>query len=283
MTYSQLHELLGSMMKGNALTQQPMHLGDPQHILFATKSTAAGLASLLANVVKISGACVTLDKGLSNGIADGDQFRLYPPSAVYCGLITGDGPAAPVVKPTIVSVCLPEADPDAAFRRIHQDWSSYIHSTLPLDLQFDSLIDEADFSVDTGPDGRILRFRDWEKRHIPYLPSIPANGPGNVKQLMGLLKHLSSYQLLAEAGQTSTRSRTPRYHFELLKEKPDKDVNQKAVASWRVSFKNLEDKPLYVTILDLGPAYGVQRIYPGQYASSQEIKGKTDIPPRGYP
>ncbi|RYP00780.1 hypothetical protein DL764_006414 [Monosporascus ibericus] len=316
MTYSQLYGLLGSMMKDNALTQQPMHLGDPQRILFATKSAEAGSAGLLANVVKISGACVTLDKGLSNGISDGDQFRLYPPSAAYCGLITEDDPAAPVVKindpkdlestatpyrevpgslidvevgwfarlskrakPTIVSVCLPEADPDAGFERIRQDWSSYIDSTLPLDLRFDSRIDEADFFVNTGPDGRILQFRDREKRYIPHLPSIPANGPGNVKQLMGLLKHLSSYKLLAEAGQTSTRSRPPRYHFELLEEKTDKDINPKAVASWRVSFKNLEDRPLYVTILNLGPAYGIQHIYPGPYASSQEIKGKTDIPP----
>jgi len=71
-------------------------------------------------------------------------------------------------------------------------------------------------------------------------------------------------------------SRPPPHEFELVNAPPDPD-NSKSLGARRIKFKNLHTLPLYITIINIGPDYGVPEIFPGTYASTQEVLPESEI------
>jgi hypothetical protein len=53
--------------------------------------------------------------------------------------------------------------------------------------------------------------------------------------------------------------------------------DEECLSSWRIRFKNLHTHPVYITILNLSPAYGVHQIFPGQGSSSVAVDTGREI------
>jgi hypothetical protein len=74
-----------------------------------------------------------------------------------------------------------------------------------------------------------------------------------------------------------TASSVPRYEFEILKDEIEEGDNE-SLAAWRIQFKNLHKQVLYVTIFNLGPAYGIHQIFPDDNSSSAAVDPMDEIP-----
>ncbi|KAJ5220854.1 uncharacterized protein N7469_009741 [Penicillium citrinum] len=94
--------------------------------------------------------------------------------------------------------------------------------------------------------------------------------------MIGLLKHLHIYQLVLDASSVDV-SQPPPHEFKLVNATPDPD-NPRSLGVRRIKFKNLHTLPVYITIINIGPAYGVHEIFPGTYASTQEVDPGSEIP-----
>jgi hypothetical protein len=313
-TYERLQGVLkAEIQSADDVEQQPRYLGDPTRILFSADILEDGARRLRANVIEKTSNSVTLNKGLSSSIAVGDQFQLFSPSQSFMGLVTADHSSAVEVEimsaedskakailygeeatsllgvgigwigqlskraqPAIVHIRLPEMDPDAR-QRLEQDWPSYVDPRMPVDLDFSNPVNRVAFSVDVNQG--IFQVRDEDGRHMPHLPRVYADGPSNVQQLMGLLHHLCSYRLVANIPCSKSAS-APYYDFEI---EPIDHSKKEAgtLGAWRVRFKNRHDGPLYVTILNLSPAYGIQMLFPRKDNGSHEVERGTEIEDRG--
>lgn len=310
-TYRNLLSVLQAKMKSNGLSQQPAQLGDSNHIIFSPNSLDISTFPLMANVTKVFGSTITLSKGKTSSIAVGDRFCLCSPSEVHLGLrvaksttpieikirvaddfdssgapCDGQSPSLKDVKPgwfaqlsgrskpTIINLRLP----DAILNHMSETIRHYLDSAPLLDVKFNSLIDYADFTVTVDKHGG-FQFQDRKGnylRNLPHVVSDNKENPDNAKQLIGLLKHLDIYQLVLDASSADDRQ-PPPHEFELVNAEPDPE-NPKSLGACRIKFKNLHANPLYITIVNIGPAYGVHEIFPGAYASTQEVDPGSEIP-----
>jgi hypothetical protein len=313
-TYERLQGVLkAEIQSADDVEQQPRYLGDPNRILFSADILEDGARHLRANVIEKTSNSVTLNKGLSTSIAVGDQFQLFSPSQSFMGLVTADRSSAVEVEissvedlkakavlygeeatsllgvdigwigqlskraqPAIVYIRLPEMDSDAR-QRLEQNWPSYVDPRMPVDLHFSKPVNRVAFSVDVNQG--IFQVRDEDGRHMPHLPRVYADGPSNVQQLMGLLHHLCSYRLVANIPCSKSAS-APYYDFKIEPTDHNKK-DARTLGAWRVRFKNRHHGPLYVTILNLSPAYGIEMLFPRKHNGSHEVERGTEIEDRG--
>ncbi|KAF5716214.1 hypothetical protein FMUND_6454 [Fusarium mundagurra] len=312
-TYGQLLNVVEVEFKSNAvsLDQKPMHLGERDRILFATEALSNSSRGM-ANVISKDQNSVTLNKGSSKQVTVGDSFLLYPPSQVYLGLFTDDTSGTEIcitsvkdfestaivapnssgslnsvetgwfarlnwrVNRKTVHVQLPLDDNHDALNRIQKEWKKYVDPYAPYDLVFTPPVIDADFAMYVD-ENQNFRLRDKAKEEMTLLPLISAYSDNNVEELMGLLNHLSSYQLVADIAQGSG-GRRPNFEYG-IEEAPKDEQNPESLGSWRFWFKNLSSTPLYVTIIALGPAYRINEVFPFEFAPSSEIAGKEEFPP----
>ncbi|RSL48831.1 hypothetical protein CEP53_009407, partial [Fusarium sp. AF-6] len=309
-TYGQLQSVLNAEMEARSaeLGQTPMHLGNRDRIIFANTALSTELRGL-ANVVDKSQDSVTLNRGSSRQVQVGDRFLLYPPSQVYLGLITADDSAGREVEITrtrvLESTAIIIPDSSGSLDSIQTGWFARLSSRLirktvhvqlppdddspalhrlrrlevnpdaPFKLVFTPPAEDADFTVRIGED-RTFLIEDKEKDAMTTLPLISAYGERNLPQLMGLLNRLSFYQFLLETT-TGSGGQRPSYEFSLEKAAPDEE-NPESLDGWKISFKNKSPATLYLTILTLGPAYGIQELFPNGFASSTEVAPMEEIP-----
>lgn len=313
--------LTAKMQSVDDVTQHPKYFGEENRVVFSADVVKGGGRYLRASVIQKNKGSLTLNKGLASSIAVGDRFLLFSPSQSFMGLVTADyggavevevsrveGSRAIVVPydsgqttasiqsvhpgwvaqlykratPVVVRVSLPKRMDPHAEKRLRERWHSYIDPCMPVALQFGRESNKPAFSVDVSqPDG-IFRVRDEDARPprpILHLPRVEAEGPENVEQLMGLLHHLCTYRLVAKIP-TSKSSMSPRYDFEVESVSHDKD-SAYSLGAWKVRFRNRHTQPLYVTILNLTPAYGVSMSFPGKHDSTEELGPGDEIEDRG--
>jgi Caspase domain len=314
-TYGRLQEVLEAKCKSK-LKQQPMHLGDRSRVIFGTTKSTIDSTNFLANIIETSEKTVTLNKGSASTIGVGDKFRIYHPSQSYLGILNpkavavaevfvssvselrckatllDDGPGAlQSVKAgwlaqlssrgeaTIVNFLLPEArgnsSINATVERLQQDWHSHANAYTPLIIQLNAPDPKAELTVGLDQND-LFQFRDRNGNHMPYVPAPRADGSFSTRQMTSLLQHLCFYQLAAGMN-SPTASSVPRYEFEILKDEIEEGDNE-SLAAWRIQFKNLHKQVLYVTIFNLGPAYGIHQIFPDDNSSSAAVDPMDEIP-----
>jgi len=108
------------------------------------------------------------------------------------------------------------------------------------------------------------------------IPTLRADTPGITKILMSLLQHLNSYQTLATL-KSPTTTRSLSHEFEIMEDQVEAG-DEESLSSWRIRFKNLHTLPVYITILNLSPAYGVHQILPDQGFSNVAVDAGREIP-----
>ncbi|KAF4503123.1 hypothetical protein FAGAP_678 [Fusarium agapanthi] len=171
---------------------------------------------------------------------------------------------------------LPPNDNHDALNRLQEEWKKYVDPYAPYDLVFIPPVIDANFTVYVD-ENHNFRLRDKAKEEMTLLPLISAYSDNNVEELIGLLNHLSSYQLVADITQGSG-GRRPNLEYGIEEASRD-DQNPASLGSWRFWFKNLSRATLYVTIIALRPAYRINEVFPFEFASSSEIAAKEEFPP----
>ncbi|KAH0840714.1 hypothetical protein AYO21_00633 [Fonsecaea monophora] len=293
------------------IQQHPLHLGNSSRFLFSSDSSAESSLDLLANVNHNTSGTVTIDRGAANNVSVGDRFWLRPFKDAAFGLITAQSqgalvfqvdnvqelestaswshPAArPLAKAGYIAQLL-ERTPKTRMRihlpnmlsedalRIKQECAKYEVRSLPMDLSFTSGAMEPGGKVDfivtvkqkLGLDVQIIASNDQGNTR-----ATPAIGPDNPKQLMEVLHHLCTYQLAANINFPSITNPgvlSTLYDFDCLQQNPDGKSPPGAVAMCELKFKNRSPSPVYITILNLTPAFGVQAILPGPESSSEQV------------
>ncbi|KAF4444361.1 hypothetical protein FACUT_688 [Fusarium acutatum] len=174
-----------------------------------------------------------------------------------------------------VHVQLPPDDNHPALNHLREEWKKYVDPYAPYDLEFIPPVIDVNFSVYVN-DNQSFRLRDKAKEEMTLIPLISAYSDKNVEELMGLLNHLSSYQLVADITQGSG-GRRPNVQYG-IKEATKEEQNSASLGSWRFWFKNLSYTTLYVTIIALGPTYRINEVFPFEFASSSEIGEENEFP-----
>ena len=314
-TYGRLQEVLEAKCKSK-LKQQPMHLGDRSRIMFGSDTSTLDSRNLLASVSEINETTVILNKGSANTVCVGDRFRIYHPSQACLGFLHPDAlPSAEAIvrtagelrcqatllccesgglqrpepgwlaqlscraKAAIINFILPEARRQspvyAAMKRLEQEWHSHAEAPRPLDLQFDTQDQDAELTVKLN-ENDVFHFQDRAGNQMPHVPAMRADCSFSAKKMALLLRHLHSYQLAATASNPTTYG-APRYRMEIVKDKVE-ESDTESLAAWRIQFTNLNSRVLYVTILNIRPAYGVHQIFPDDGASSMAVDPLDEIP-----
>ncbi|KAL6832276.1 caspase domain-containing protein [Trichoderma camerunense] len=298
-------------------TQIPMLLGDTDRFLFATETMQIKARALTANVIATDKdlVTVTLNKGIANQITVGDKFLLYPPSQVYLGLILADdatGIEAEVSSANmftsnlvlsgdnakrlpdivlgwfarlskrshakLVYVRFPPGEDKPAYERIRTGWQHNVNPSAPYNLVFDPPANAPTSDFDVSVDEKAeFRVQDRDGNTLDGLPLIPVEGERNVNQLTCLLNHLCLYQILLDVKHSSDSRPKPKYDF-TIERLASTSQDDNSLGDLRIVFKNNSNIGLYVTILNLGPAYGIQEVFPNDFASSSELPSREAIP-----
>lgn len=317
-TYGQLQSVISAQVTERVARslrkeQHPVHIGNPNHLLFATGSAGAGPPTLLANVNSAINGSLTINRGWASHVAVGDEFLVYPPEHVAWGLITASAPSTIKVKvtqvrelessatwsspdrvkiesgdfamlskrshQTIIDIHFSQSGPGLDVERIRRECDFYANPLLPINLSFNSSRRNADYVVTMTKD---MKFD--VQGHIGNRgngtcdpPFASAGGVDNPKQLMGLLHHLGFYHLATRLNIQGSSAGWPRYEFEIQPQPMDSLSPPGSIACKNLRFKNLDSRPVYVTILNLTSAYGVQAILPGCEESSQAVDPGEEI------
>lgn len=124
---------------------------------------------------------------------------------------------------------------------------------------------DLEFRVHVGTQG--LEIRDDTGRRFDRLPEIPVTDTNLVKHLTLALETLYKFQLLSRMKTPSISNGKKLFDIQVIatdeyKTPPRKDG--RVVAADCLKFKNDAPYPLYVTVLNLNPFYGIENIFPGR-------------------
>ena len=313
--YGKLQEVLEAKCK--YLAQQPMLLGDRRQLVFRSVDLLQPESpNFVASVLRADSCSVTLDRGLASRISVGDKFRIYQPSQWFLGApSTGSNDLPEVIvckvedtesearlhqeshgtlknvgsgclaklyersRPAIVKFIGKDTNDllstVPALEDLQRSWASYVDPCAPVLIDFGPESINADFYLQIKQDFCFC-IKNQEGNLMSNIPTLRADTPGITKILMGLLQHLNSYQALA-ALKSPTATRSLSHEFEIMEDKVEQG-DEESLSSWRIRFKNLHTHPVYITILNLSPAYGVHQILPDQGSSSVAVDAGREIP-----
>ena len=314
-TYGQLQSVLDvqvrrTVSRNARKVQEPEHMGDPNRLLFNTGSNDARPPTLLANVNSAGMGSIKINRGWASNVAVGDEFFLYPPEHVAWGLITASAPSMIKLKVThvrelesdatwstpgrakikigdfallskrsaaiIIDIHFSRSGPNLDVERIRRECEAYANPSVPINLSFNSPHRNADYVVTVTKDIKLdTQGNDGNAMNDP--PSTSSGKVDNLKQLMGLLHHLGFYHLASKSNTQGSSAGWPRYDFEIQPQPIDILSPSGTIACKMLRFKNLDSRPVYVTILNLSQAYGVHAILPGPEQSSQVVDPGEEI------
>ncbi|KAI8957233.1 caspase domain-containing protein [Daldinia sp. FL1419] len=119
-----------------------------------------------------------------------------------------------------------------------------------------------------------LEIRDDKGNPFERLPKITITGDRMIKRLMLGLKGMSNFQTVSRMKTPSKSNRGEKpFRLEIEPIDPPEDQgNNLIAASHQTRFTNTGKGPLYITILNLNPGYGIERVYPdGDYSYGKYI------------
>lgn len=296
--------------------QQPMHLGDQTRVVFGTAKYNDAVFSLSSSVDSVTADLdsVHLSDGNAAGININDCFSIFDPAHSSLGLIHAG--ASPVAKVQIksaqqltstaqviegsladvqngwlarlsrrahsykVNVKLDDREgTNALLKSIQNAAIDKANDLAPLDWEFRSSDKKttSDFSVSVDKD-MVFRIQDRQDHTFPHLPLIEANDPFAAESLVYLLQHLSRYCTVRDL-ETKTET-PPLYEFVINKTATEtvgalKD-DQSIQSSWEFVFRNKQDDNLYISILNVNPAYGIEQIYPAKDGQTAVVDGQSE-------
>ncbi|KAI0197582.1 caspase domain-containing protein [Astrocystis sublimbata] len=141
--------------------------------------------------------------------------------------------------------------------------------------------------INVASDNRRLIFLDRQQHEMHFVPSLNLGEADLVRKLAYLLSHLCSYQRLVELQPTRNMPQ-PEFEFRLVEddgnnsqsESEDEDdaTSLPKGQSYNITFRNNSSDILYVTIFNLGHAYGVTQIFPDEIAASFAVVQDDCIP-----
>ncbi|XDG10287.1 hypothetical protein ABKA04_009902 [Annulohypoxylon sp. FPYF3050] len=179
--------------------------------------------------------------------------------------------------------------------QLRTDWTKHVDEEFPLELVFNDnsfhgsqghlecqLDQDFDIVVKLTKHSA-LQFLDKDRKPMPHITTLWSNRPESSAEMMKLLKHLCSYQSLASlSSDQPARTEPAKRKFEFWIDEVSADPKKQASrSSWKVHFKNTHSRTLYLTIMNLTPAYGVFQLFPSftQSTSSRAVEPDTKIPP----
>lgn len=188
----------------------------------------------------------------------------------------------PVVQITSIN------HPDA-IEKLRQEWAELVSSPNPppVDVRFAPGLnaeskDPVALHIDTSADDLTLKFLNGSREPLDHVPTLQLDDTNLVKKLAYLIPHLCSYQRLSNLKPLNTPPKTPAYEFTMeLKgtkanpalgdfDNPNPNAPPQ-MPYYEVNFRNKAQVPLYLTILNLGPVYGISQIYPLEAGSSAAL------------
>ncbi|KAJ0307861.1 hypothetical protein COL5a_008185 [Colletotrichum fioriniae] len=306
-TYKELMSTLQADLKATqyANDQQPMHLGDGKRVVFGNKDINDAVFSLSTNVVTVNDTSVTFKDGNATRINVGDKFLIYDPSHASMGLILpGAGPVAEVRIDTAGELQSSATLLTGSLANVKVGWlarlSQRAHTaTVYVDIQNHEAeilrhirtasVEKANALAplewtyhpnagETPPNYSIsvnanenFDIRDENNQILSRLPIVKADESGS-RTLIYLLQHLSMYRAVMDL-RPSTVKVPPKFDLTFTSigiqaAGFDESEVARVQSAWEIKFTNTDTKELYVTILDLGPAYGIEQTFPDGDAAS---------------
>ncbi|KAH7241206.1 caspase domain-containing protein [Fusarium tricinctum] len=170
---------------------------------------------------------------------------------------------------------------------IQNEWKKVTDSAgPPVDLRFSSTATEPSLLWIEIHKDFTMSFQDRKRTPPPNIPTLKTTDGRIAQKLVSLLPHLCAYQRLVELT-PKLMSWTPSYEFTITEydnkdddwNKENENSNSKSLAVWEIRFKNTGTVPIYLTILNLSPVYGISQMFPGQNASSCAVGVNKEIEP----
>ena len=314
MQYRSLQQRLDNEVQLRKEMQQPMILGDGAATIGGGLLTSS-LPEYIA-VSGASKDALVLDRGVAAGVSAVDQYELIPASfhrldtqkdcekisititavrgmtsSVRKDDVLGDfvevgpgwiGRLKCKFQPVKVNV-LQASDlfPDAkTVCQILQKEAADFTNLSPFQFDFagTSSVSEntAEYSIELDSGGYVEIF---DARRLPLvpIPKIEASDQHLLGKIVSVLRHLHSYRMFDKL--TSHKNSKPKYEFYVLDVGIEGDApSTDTLATKKVHFKNLESKPVFVTIFNMTSAWGIYRIFPYDDDASLAIESKNEIP-----
>ncbi|KAI2472764.1 hypothetical protein F4781DRAFT_382793 [Annulohypoxylon bovei var. microspora] len=311
-TYGQLQESLEAMCRRSQSSnkkQQPVHLGDPDRVIFSSAGSTPNQAGIIASIIGVDATSVRINKGSASNVGKGDIFQIYRPSDSFFGTLATDASPVATVQVNRVrgldsvavlcdkkqrlqgvsigwfaklseranhaKVCI--VTPNEYESVIKSDWESHIDPQFPVQLIFtDQPKEDVDVIVEINEQSSFC-FQDGKRNPMSYVPPLSTSLSHSSGDLMDILKHLCLYQVIANLKAPTSLPR-PKYEFRVEQLPESEDTG--SYSSWKIHFENKHHRTLYLTILNLSPVYGVRQIFPShtQFASSKAVEPGMKIP-----
>lgn len=172
-----------------------------------------------------------------------------------------------------------------AVQDVKDNWQSFVDPITPLNFAFEELSDDrqypeaARFLIQLGQEGFI--FLDTNAKPFEHLPAFPANAESLTKRIVANLAHLQHFLLFRELKTPKLNgSSKPRVEVKCT-ELPDSEKTEAIRSSWSIEIRNQHARPIFVTVFNLTPLYGVYQLFPHRASgTSIAIQSGDNWPPQ---
>ncbi|OTA85791.1 hypothetical protein M434DRAFT_400114 [Hypoxylon sp. CO27-5] len=300
-TYGILHGFLDASIRHKLRgVQQPMLFGERNRLLFEPTIIRSMEFQTLAYVTHVEKENIVINRGLVSGSVLGDTYSLKEPgttnaqtkAAIRVTVTSLDafsanaqlsqdsqssdsthldnvkvGWLAILISRPRVSyaqiLCDPTGPSEGLLSKIQSEWQSFVDPIVQIQLISPEIAEmsthEEEVKIYVLLDDAGCTMLDSNKKPFENFPVLPKGSPEFTERLMYLLRHLRTYLLVEEL-------KTPQSQisgFQLsIEETDDTGDNQDTVSSWKIYFKNLSSKVLFITVFNLTPLYGIYQVFP---------------------
>ncbi|QPC72256.1 hypothetical protein HYE68_003008 [Fusarium pseudograminearum] len=136
--------------------------------------------------------------------------------------------------------------------------------------------------------GTRLRFLDSKKKLMNHVPIVSWDEQDVAQKLRYLLPTLCSYQRVVDLGSEKPADQNPKFFFHAKRvtgampstgeERPIDEAPVVKGPTCKITFENKSGRTLYVTVFNLGQAYGIYQVVPSEGADSLEVPDGESIP-----
>ncbi|XXH04016.1 hypothetical protein Hte_010426 [Hypoxylon texense] len=156
---------------------------------------------------------------------------------------------------------------------VESNWKSFVDPIVPIELVSPEAANmptrKEDIKFYISLQDSTCTILDSEKRPFENFPTLTEQTSEFTKRLMYLLGHLETYLIVNEL--KTTKSQASKFKLS-IEETDDDGENPESVSTWKIHFENLSPEVLFVTIFNLSPLYGIQKIVPPQAMSAKPVE-----------
>ncbi|KAI0379233.1 hypothetical protein F5Y04DRAFT_290447 [Hypomontagnella monticulosa] len=309
-----LDALIKQQLRG---LQQPMLLGERNRLLFEPTIVPETASHAPAYVIGFSNGNVVINRGKSSGSVLGDVYSLRGPGTsdtsvpaetailiriTFLDAFSSNGEilqdpnasgttssqnikvgwlATRIGRPTVSYAQVLEDPSDSSKRllsEIKKNWESFIDPVVKVEIIFPEPPNKTTFINDIrfyiNLQGSTCTILNKEKRPFENFPILTEQTPEFTKRLMYLLGHLETYLFVNEL--KTTKSQASKFKLS-VEEINDDQRSAEHTSTWNIHFENLSLEVLFVTIFNLSPLYGIQKIVPFQAAFAQPVESNREF------